>query len=229
MTGEFQRWATALLDQQLWCWGRDIARSEGNVLLGVGFHRHRPPDTRYGSSTLYRARLDSGAEAWLWGFGLLYRDPALGCVFLRRYGFNPALLDRPPELVHRAEHLGPLIRPTTATRLAACALIRGVAEWVAGCEHRVAESYGIKFRAAALVARSTPPVVPARGMAAGWGRLAQKAFRIDRGGVATGPWGALLSRLRVFGPNGRTRFCPPGQRQLQSPKRSGRGATWRHL
>ena len=31
---------TTLLDQQLWCWGQDIRRVEGNALLTYGFTKH---------------------------------------------------------------------------------------------------------------------------------------------------------------------------------------------
>ena len=35
--------AVGLLSQQIWCWGRDILRSEGNWLLHQGFTRLEPP------------------------------------------------------------------------------------------------------------------------------------------------------------------------------------------
>jgi hypothetical protein len=195
----FRRWASGLLDQQLWCWGRDIARPEGNVLLGMGFRRHRPPDPRRGHGTLYTATLDGNAEVWLWGFGLLYRDPALGCVFLRRYGFDPVLIDRLPEpAAHRPEDLGPLTRPATTTQLAAArALVRGVAGWVAGYEHWVAETLGLDYRAGVLDARDKKLGVPAAAIATSWERLARKAFRCDGERDAHSPWGRLLASLRV--------------------------------
>ena len=29
------------MEQQLWCWGRDVERPEGNLLMAYGFERHR--------------------------------------------------------------------------------------------------------------------------------------------------------------------------------------------
>ena len=41
---------TTLLDQQLWCWGQDIRRTEGNALLAYGFTKHRPLEGKHGST-----------------------------------------------------------------------------------------------------------------------------------------------------------------------------------
>lgn len=129
----FHRWATGLLDQQIRCWGRDIGRSEGNVFLDLGMCRYRSSEPNGG--TLYKATLEGNAEVLLWGFGLLYRDPGVGCVFLRRYGFDPLPVERPPEHpVHRPEEIVPLVRPT-------------------GPGRTVADSRGL----AAAVVTSTPP------------------------------------------------------------------------
>lgn len=192
-----RRWATDLFDQQLWCWGRDIARPEGNVLLDVGMCRHRPSEPKRGG-TLYRATLHGDAEVWLWGFGLLYREPGLGCVFLRRSGFDPVLVERPPERpVHRPEHLGTLTRPANAGQTAtARALVRGVAGWVAGYEHWVAESLGVDYRREVLEARDESPTVPAPAMASSWERLARKSLRLSAPQEVAGPWGRLLASLR---------------------------------
>ncbi|MGF1582926.1 MAG: hypothetical protein ACFCD0_26700, partial [Gemmataceae bacterium] len=141
---KFRRWAADLLDQQLWCWGRDIARPEGNVLLEIGMCRYRSPEPRLAS--LYKATLEGGAEVWLWGFGLLYHEPGLGCIFLRRYSFDPMLMARPPELpVHLAKDIRPLIRPAGTRRKTASTLVRGAARWIARHEHWVAENLGVEY------------------------------------------------------------------------------------
>lgn len=33
--------ASALLDQQYWCWGQDISFPKGNILTNLGFSRYR--------------------------------------------------------------------------------------------------------------------------------------------------------------------------------------------
>src|SRR5687768_12975270 len=37
----------ALLEQQMWCWGCDVRRQEGNLLLAYGCERRASPDSRY--------------------------------------------------------------------------------------------------------------------------------------------------------------------------------------
>lgn len=196
ISSDLRRWATSLFDQQLWCWGRDIERPEGNVLLDLGMSRYRSPEP--GCSTLYKAVLAGDAEVWLWGFGLLYRDPGVGCVFLRRYGFDPLLVARPLEHpVHRPEDIVPLVRPTGPGWTAAERLVQDAAHWIAGYEHWIAENLGIEYRRSVLNARDKPPIVPADEMAASWERLARKSFRLSVTHHVADPWARLLASLRL--------------------------------
>ena len=64
---------TLLLDQQLWCWGQDIRRVDGNALLAYGFTRHRPPEGEHGSPA-YEWRGSGRSRVILWGFGFFYGD-----------------------------------------------------------------------------------------------------------------------------------------------------------
>jgi hypothetical protein len=82
------RIASVLLDQQMWCWGRDIVRSEGNLLLQFGFRKERPPATVSGC-TAYILTPFPGCQLILWGFGLFFGLESSGGVFLRRYEFKP--------------------------------------------------------------------------------------------------------------------------------------------
>jgi len=82
----------ALLHQQCWCWGADIRRAEGNLLLAYGFKRRRPPQPSSGSSR-YTLELD-GAGVHLWGFGAVWQEQR-AAVFIGRYEFLPTLV--PPE------------------------------------------------------------------------------------------------------------------------------------
>ena len=38
--------AINLFSQQIWCWGKDIEKLEGNWLLEIGFERIEPPTER---------------------------------------------------------------------------------------------------------------------------------------------------------------------------------------
>lgn len=193
---DLRRRAVALLDQQLWCWGRDVARPEGNVLLGLGMCRYRSAEPGP-DRTAYTGRVAGDGVVWLWGFGLLYCLPELGGVFLRRNGFEPLLLDRPPERpVHRPEHVGPFARPVTARqRATAGTLVRAAADWIAGYEHWIAETFGTAYREAALAARDRAPAVPARDMAKAWEHLAKKALRLAPQAPPGGTRGTLLANV----------------------------------
>ena len=79
---------TTLLDQQLWCWGQDIRRAEGNALLAYGFTKHRPPEGKHGT-TAYEWRSSGRSRVVLWGFGFFYGDGDRGGLFLQRYKFAP--------------------------------------------------------------------------------------------------------------------------------------------
>ena len=79
---------TTLLDQQLWCWGQDVRRAEGNALLTYGFTKHRPPEGKHGS-TAYEWRGAGRSRVILWGFGFFYGDGGRGGLFLQRYKFAP--------------------------------------------------------------------------------------------------------------------------------------------
>lgn len=195
---ELRRRAAALLDQQLWCWGRDVARPAGNVLLELGMCRYRAGGAGRGN-TAYTGRVAGDGVVWLWGFGVLFCLPDLGGVFLRRYRFDPVLVPEPSRPVHALEQLGPLTRPTTARqRATADRLVRAAAGWAAGYEHWVAETFGVGYRAAALAARDKPPSVPAQNMARAWEHLAKKSVRLAGPSASPrGPWGRLMNALNV--------------------------------
>lgn len=176
-----RRKAVALLDQQLWCWGRDVCRPEGNLLLDLGMCRYRSP-VPGNDRTAYTGRVPGDGVVWLWGFGLAYWRPDVGGVFLKRSGFDPLLMPQPLDRpAHSPDELSPwLVRPTTAAlRATAAAAVRAAAGWVAGYEHWVGENFGIGYRRAALAARDTPPAVPAREMARAWENLEKKAGRLS--------------------------------------------------
>ncbi len=210
---DLRRRAVALLDQQLWCWGRDIARPKGNVLLGLGMCRHRCIDPGHGS-TAYTGRVAGDGVVWLWGFGLVYCLPNLGGVFLRRDGSAPVLVDEPQQPVHLPEQLAPFVRPNTARQGAtAGALIRAAAAWVAGYEHWVAETLGITYREATLAARDKKTAVPAKEMARAWEHLAKKSARLAHGVPSPlDPWGSVLTALQA-----RAAVLSPQPTRLYSP------------
>lgn len=76
----------ALIEQQMWCWGCDVRRKEGNLLLTYGFARRPSPQTRWHSA--YTRAAQSGYFLTLWGWGLWIAAPDIGSLFLGRSGFR---------------------------------------------------------------------------------------------------------------------------------------------
>ncbi|MCS6852402.1 MAG: hypothetical protein NZ700_14655 [Gemmataceae bacterium] len=213
----------------MWCWGRDIERPEGNVLLERGMRRFRSPDPEGG--TLYKALLEGDVGIWLWGFGLLCREPSTAGVFLRRYDFDPLLVDRlPDQPVHLPADLGPLVRPTPTSWATVQRLVQRAARWIANYERWVADNLGVAYRQAVLEAFDTPPTVPATAMASSWEWLADESFRLYATPGVIGPWARLLSSLwmgsRTLASSLDVR--PPGRRPFQNEvqHRSRGGERW---
>lgn len=178
-----RRWLAELFDQEMWCLGRDIVRSKGNVLLNLGMCRYRPPQSTDGS-TLYCAAIEPGGQIFLWGFGAMYAEPGFGGVFLRRYDFAPKLTNRDSAIgVYDADHLGRLIHPSTAKdweRLRR--LLPPLFGWFAKYEHWISETLGTRYRQDCLSARNKPALVDPKAMANSWERAikACSRFRNDR-------------------------------------------------
>jgi hypothetical protein len=76
-----------LLDQQMWCWGCDVRRAGGNLLLEYGFTKRSAPDTRFHSA--YDLPLCETCALTVWGWGLWLGHCELGSVFINRTRFQP--------------------------------------------------------------------------------------------------------------------------------------------
>lgn len=79
------------LDQQMWCWGRDIQWTTGNLLLNYGFKRIPSPDPRFHSRYEWAG---NGVHLALWGFGVWFGRSELGSIFLKRFDFRPLYSDQ---------------------------------------------------------------------------------------------------------------------------------------
>jgi hypothetical protein len=152
MTPRLRRDGADLLNQQLWCWGYDIRRDAGNLLIAHGFERVPAPE---GSSwrSAYHLTLEPGRGVSLWGFGMLYCDAEHGALFLKRFGFQPRLLPDavPPRTCFIQEHLPAQRTPTTPSECReALLLLRDALEWIAAYETWVLDTAGCAHRQAAL-------------------------------------------------------------------------------
>jgi hypothetical protein len=154
-----------LLHQQCWCWGEDIRRPEGNLLLARGLGRVRGlRNSRYTQTT-------GGEAVTLWGFGAAYGVEGLGGVFIERFTLRLRLGPvRPPDGWSAAELVG-YSAPRSAEELARAAdLFRRFAVWVADYERWVAETMPRGYRQA-MLDRWDHPAVPATEMERAWRQI----------------------------------------------------------
>jgi hypothetical protein len=160
---EMRETAAALLNQQMWCWGYDIRRAAGNVLLLRGFKRWRPPQGTLGS-TAYQLDMPPDRQVVLWGFGMFFGSRSDGGLFLKRYAFAPlwtaacdlrAALWRPEEL--------PDFRPANnlAERTCLVGVLSAAMRWIAEYETWVQETLGLDYRRQCL--REWPKTVAEAG------------------------------------------------------------------
>ena len=166
--------AAGLLNQQIWCWGRDIEYADGNWLVRHGFQRvEKPADSN--AASLYRLDLSPTSRLILRGFGVFYGDDRWGGVFLRRFDFAPQLtpepdLSRPP---WSAEDLPPLLSPR-ADQVTCCQrLLLALIDWIRQYEVWITERVGIAYRSETLLAWNAKhgTVVPADKIAVAWQKL----------------------------------------------------------
>ncbi|MEO0564475.1 MAG: hypothetical protein AAF125_20390 [Chloroflexota bacterium] len=83
---EFQRRAFPLLDQQMWCWGCDVQRAEGNLLLAYNAEKRPAPNPRDHSA--YRFVADNHVVLNLWSWGIWVSQPQWGSLFIGRSRFR---------------------------------------------------------------------------------------------------------------------------------------------
>jgi hypothetical protein len=164
---------TALLHQQMWCWGCDIRRPEGNLLLTYGFTRERPPEGVLGSSA-YSLHRPDGRGMGLWGFGLFATQEGEGSLFLKRYEFAPRLssLTTLPTTIWTLAQLPPLRLPQTEEEASFLQrLFRDLLLEISRYERRVRETRGEAYREGCLKDWQQR-VCPAQRMAEDWERFA---------------------------------------------------------
>ncbi len=167
--------AVNLLNQQAWCWGRDIMRAEGNWLIDIGFDRIEPPVNRKHCSSLYALALPQRRCVVLRGFGVFYGDSQWGGIFLPRYEFQPrytthATLACPPW--SKADL--PELNPPTESQQHACAMLTlDLIDWIQSYEVNIVEKLGIEYRRSTLLEwdNGTQPVVSAEDFASAWREL----------------------------------------------------------
>jgi hypothetical protein len=168
-----RRMASMLLDQQMWCWGRDIVRGEGNLLVQFGFRKERGPANVTGC-TAYILAPCPGCQLVLWGFGLFFGLRSSGGMFLRRYEFNPlwTTTQELPTIVWCVDALPAFHAPQSAQeRQCMQRLLTAAVNWIASYEQWVLDSVGIDYRRCCL-RQWHKKAVPAEFVTDEWRRIA---------------------------------------------------------
>ena len=167
--------AIGLLSQQIWCWGRDILRPEGNWLIEIGFDRMEPPKDHTDCASVYTLEFAKGRCVVLRGFGVFYGDVCHGGVFLPRYEFQPkyttrTALESPPWFVTDLPKLDP---PTENLLLPCVNLTVSLMHWIEAYERDIVDRLGIEYRRSMLDAwdNKKGPKIPAGEMPHAWQML----------------------------------------------------------
>lgn len=169
MDARLAREGASLLDQQMWCLGRDCA-GPSNLLLEAGFRRTRAADgrcSRYDKSV-------PGGHLFLWGFGALFHPAGGGAaVFLDRDRFGPERVAASALGVpaHGRAELHPAW-PEEAEREQVLHMAARLARLLGEYEAAALGRLGLERRAQDLASRSRPPRFAPEELPGRWTRLA---------------------------------------------------------
>jgi hypothetical protein len=165
-----RRFGVALLDQQFWCWGCDVKRDD-NLFLRYGFEKFKQ-DKDLGASAYTYTFADS-AFIRLWGGSVLFHDPAIGSVQIRRFEFHPRVVPVGEALRYPVHPEYP--QPDTESD---CLRLAHIAQrcisWFADYERWVVETVGIVYRQNTVMAweKQAVKTIPAETMAGMWADMA---------------------------------------------------------
>ena len=167
--------AVDLLSQQLWCWGRDVMRAEGNWLQEIGFSKIVPPKDREDCSSIYSLDLPHDRQVILRGFGVYYGDHARGAIYLPRYEFCPRYSARSRlEIMPWSDADLPVLSPPDISKRSVCAcLLLDLLDWIRNYEIQIVDSLGLKYRQDTLITwnNGNRVLIPAEQIASEWRRL----------------------------------------------------------
>jgi len=173
------RRAQNLLHDQCWCWGRDVDRLEGNLLIQFGFERIPNAEGRTFAYDLCSGEQCEGERVVLAGAGLCYTaagSPA--AALLGRYDARPRLIQRADIDLSIWSDIGPSVFQSKGERaersLLARELLAGALGWIASYERWVRGVAGSAYRAECLES---------------WSRASTSADRIVE------EWESLLAEL----------------------------------
>lgn len=176
MPRTIRRFGGKLMEQQLWCWGRDVERVDDNLLIRFGFERHRDRETE-DRSTCYRLDRDQ-LHVSLWGFGMFFGRRELGGLFVDRFNFCPnwAPIESLSLAIHWPDELPVFARPLGQEQWQrARTLWESLLLWIAQYEKWIRTTAGIAYRRE-CVESWLRPFVRADRMSAAWRFLGRRGW-----------------------------------------------------
>ncbi len=175
---DFISLAATLLNQQVWCWGRDICRKEGNWLLEIGFQRIEAEESNDAVDSVYSLRLPAGQNLVLRGYGVFYGNPEYGGIFLPRYEFIPgytnhSILESPP---WKESDLPELKFPSQSEWKNYIALLVDLIYWIKNYEQNVIQNLGLEYRHYTLTEwdNGTREIIAAKDIVSEWGKIGKE-------------------------------------------------------
>ena len=164
--------ASRLLSQQVWCWGRDIERSEGNWLMEIGFDRIEPEFKCDHCDSIYTLELPSGKRVMLRAFGVFYGNDQKEGIYLPRYDFLPKYSRRlniknPP---WEKKDLPKLNYPNNLEVSNCIFLVSELVNWIRTYEENVVNILGLDYRKSTLLEwiKIRGLIIPAEDMVSEW-------------------------------------------------------------
>lgn len=164
------------MEQQLWCWGKDIEHPNENLLMRFGFERHRDQSTA-DRSTCYRLDHDQFHVA-LWGFGMFFGRRELGGLFVNRFEFCPswAPVESLSLTIYWPDELPVFARPRGKPQWQSARKLWNLSQlWIAEYEDWVRVTAGLDYRRE-CVDNWLRPFVHAEKTGAAWRFLSQRTW-----------------------------------------------------
>ncbi len=181
LPADIQRIAVPLIDQQMWFWGCDVRRTQGNLLVAYGAHKRPSPDARYHSA--YTFHLDDHAVLSVWGWGLWLAHPAKGSLFISRSRFRvrySATITLMPDAWQPSDlpSMSGIRHDTDSVH--AHDLLSTALVWISAYERWIVERTESEYRASVLSAwpqrRQYKVDIPSASMADLWFELGQRVI-----------------------------------------------------
>lgn len=175
------RRGASLIDQQMWCWGCDVRRAEGNLLLAYGCQQRPSPEPRYHSAYTYTLCRDCALTLWGWGIWIAAQDH--GSLFVSRGGFRVRWIPQ-TALAPMAWQERDLPRGSTDIRSTdALLLLREAVLWIAVYERWVAGTVEQNYRVSTVSAwpqrRRFDGGVSTENVADQWEKIAETLTHIN--------------------------------------------------